>query len=102
MEPRIHRFRGGWAVCAGDFAIFAGNREDALREFHRQRGPQSCTVSGCAGDARVMLDGIALCANHHSYVTSRAAVDIDDRTPTEVLHAERVRGPAAKNAPAET
>jgi surface antigen len=33
MKPRIHRFRGGWAVSNGDFATFAETREEALRQF---------------------------------------------------------------------
>ena len=71
MEPRIHRFLGGWAVSSGDFATYSVSREEALRQFHLHQS-RTCRASGCADDATAMLDGVALCLPHYNNVTSRA------------------------------
>ena len=71
MEPRIHRFLGGWAVTSGNFATYSASREEALRQFQLHQS-RICHASGCADDATAMLDGVALCLTHYNNVTSRA------------------------------
>jgi hypothetical protein len=81
MEPRIHRFRGGWAASGGGFATFAATKEEALRQF-RLHAPEA---PGCAEDdedAGALLDGVDL-----------GLGSAGGNTPREVRHVDIVRGP---------
>jgi hypothetical protein len=41
-EPRIYRFRGGWAVIGEGLATFGASKEEALRQF-RYHAPAAPT-----------------------------------------------------------
>jgi len=101
MEPRVHRFTGGWSVTDGSCATFASTREEALKRFERLVSSRTCWAAECADDAAVVLDGVALCTTHYHNVTSRtAAGPSPDRMRREMLRDEPVRRSESRQASA--
>ena len=69
--------------------MFAGTREEALRQYWRHvlEAAGVCDVNGCTAPAVVAVNGAILCAQHHAYVTSEAGPalrdDIDSHIPAK-------------------
>ena len=79
MEPRVHRFPGGWAASSDCFATFAATREEAIRQF-RMHAPESAGPAEGDGGPDPMLEGMELALTHRHVELVRGPEDAPKRS----------------------